>query len=79
MNTKDIHHIGSISFNVRFPNVYTHTHFPTIVLLTFSESTFAGIPWIQYQHHELLVMWYELSGILTSIFLIKLFKADVIT
>ena len=31
MNTKDIHHIVFISFNVKFPNVYTHAHFPTVV------------------------------------------------
>ena len=29
--------------------------------------------------YELLAMWYEFSGILTSIFLIKLFEADVVT
>ena len=29
--------------------------------------------------NELLVMWYEFSGILNSIFLLELFKADVIT
>ena len=31
MNTKDTHHIGFISFNVKCLNVYTHAHFPTVV------------------------------------------------
>ena len=30
MNTKDRHHIGFISFNVKGPNVYTHAHFLTV-------------------------------------------------
>ena len=32
MNTKDRHHIGFITFNVKCPNVYTHAHFPTEVI-----------------------------------------------
>ena len=31
MKTKDKHHIGFISFNVKCLNVYTHAHFPTVV------------------------------------------------
>ena len=31
MNTKGIHYIDFISFNVKFPNVYTHAHFPIVV------------------------------------------------
>ena len=31
MKTKDRHHIDTISFNVKTPNVYTHAHFPTEV------------------------------------------------
>ena len=47
MNTKDRRHIGFLSFNVKCPNVYAHAHFPTVVDLAFSESTFAGIAWLQ--------------------------------
>ena len=46
MNTKDRHHIGFISFNVKYPNVYTHAHFQTEVFIGISESTFAGIAWL---------------------------------
>ena len=31
MNANDRHHIDFISFNVKFPNIYTHAHFPTVV------------------------------------------------
>ena len=31
MNTEDRYHIDFISFNVKFPNIYTHAHFPTVV------------------------------------------------
>ena len=31
MNTKEKHHIGMISFNVKCLNVYTHARFPTVV------------------------------------------------
>ena len=48
-STKDRHYIDFISFNVKCPNVYTHAHFPTVVKYAFSESTFAGIAWLQFQ------------------------------
>ena len=31
MNTKDGHHIDFICFNVKYPNVYTHALFQTVV------------------------------------------------
>ena len=31
MNAKDRHHIGFISFNVKWPNVNMHAHFRIIV------------------------------------------------
>ena len=31
MNTKDIHYIDFISFNVKCPNINTHAYFPTVV------------------------------------------------
>ena len=31
MNTKEGHHTGFISFNVKYPNVYTHAYFTTVV------------------------------------------------
>ena len=31
MNTKDIHHIDLISFNVKCPTVYAHAHIQTVV------------------------------------------------
>ena len=31
MNTKDGHHIGFITFNLKCLNVYTHAHFQTVV------------------------------------------------
>ena len=31
MNTKERHHIGFITFNVKCPYVYTHAYFPTVV------------------------------------------------
>ena len=49
MNTQDRQHIDFISFNVKRPNIYTHTHFQTVVEYAFSESTFAGLAWLQYQ------------------------------
>ena len=49
MNTKGRHHIGFIRFHVKCPNVYTHANFPTVVKKAFSESTFAGKAWLQYQ------------------------------
>ena len=49
VNTKDRHYIGFISFNVKCRKVYTHAHFPTVVKWAFSESSFAGIAWFQYQ------------------------------
>ena len=33
MNTKDRHHIDFISVNVKCPNVYSHSHIPTVVKL----------------------------------------------
>ena len=46
---KDRNYIDFISFNVKYPNVYTHVHFPTVVIQAFSESTFAGLARLQYQ------------------------------
>ena len=31
MNTKERHHTGFITFNVKYPNVYTHAYFTTVV------------------------------------------------
>ena len=50
----------------------TYVHIPTVFKWAFSESANAGLAWLQYQHYKFLVMWYELSVILTSIVLIKL-------
>ena len=49
MNTKDKHHIDYISFNVKRPNICTHTYFPTAVEKAFSESIVAGLDRLQYQ------------------------------
>ena len=49
MNAKDRHHVDFIGYNMKFPNVYTHAHYPTVVKKAFSESTFAGLDWLQYQ------------------------------
>ena len=35
MNTKDRHHIDN-SFNVKYPNVYTHAHIQTVVGLKYT-------------------------------------------
>ena len=49
MQTKGRHHIGFISSNGKCPNIYTHAHFQNVVKKAFSESTFAGKAWLQYQ------------------------------
>ena len=67
MNTKDRQNIGFISFNVKCSNIYTHAHVRTV--LEYQQS----YPGCNTKDNELLVMWYELSGILTLISLIKLF------
>ena len=49
MKTKDRQHIGCISFNVKFSNVYTHAHIPTVLEYVFTEPGFAILAWLQYQ------------------------------
>ena len=46
INTKDRHHFGFITFNVKCPNVYTHAHFPTgiSIICIISPLIFISIP-----------------------------------
>ena len=49
MNRKDRHDNDFISFKVKYQNVYTHEHIPSVVKWALPESTFANLAWLQYQ------------------------------
>ena len=49
MNRKDRHDNNFISFKVKYHNVYTHAHIPSVIKWALPESSFANLAYLQYQ------------------------------